>query len=101
MARQLTPGTSKPVIVQAALTVAVKYGFLNLTQERVAKQAGCSYGIITLRCGTMTALRRDVMRAAVAAQCLPVIASGLAIKHPSALKAPKPLRDAAAATLSA
>ena len=101
MARQYIKEVTKTTIVRAALTVAERDGFLNLTQKSIAEVAQCSYGTITGRCGTMTNSRRDVMRAAVLARSLGVIASGLAIKHPTALKAPKELRDAAAATLSA
>lgn len=101
MAPPKNPSFTKEKLTAVALRAAQVHGFEGLTQARVADLAGCSYGLITLRFGTMTGLRRDVMRAAVAAKCLPVIATGLALKHPTAKRAPKDLREKALATFSA
>lgn len=101
MSRSINPQHTKAALTQVALRVAVKVGFTNLSQAKVSTAAGCAYGTITARFGTMTALRRDVMRAALAERCLPVIAEGLALRHPTATKAPQELKDAALRTLSA
>ena len=101
MGRQTNPSFTKIELTRVALEVAERHGFLSFTLAQVAAAAGCGYGTVTLRFGTMAKLRRDIMRAAVKARCLPVIAVGLAIKNPIAAKAPDDLIKAALATLAA
>ena len=65
----------------------------------VASQAGVSPGLVSARLGTMAELRRAVMRAAVAAGTLRVVAEGLAMGDKHAMRAPVELRAAALSSL--
>ena len=84
-------------LLGVALRVAAAEGWRTLTRERIALQAGVSPGLVSARLGTMEALRRSVMRAAVRERVVPVVAEGLALRDPHAMKADDQLRALAAA----
>lgn len=82
-------------ILAAALALAPKRGYSNLTREEIAQKAGIPASLITYHMGTMPELRRQIMREAVRAKCLPVIAQGVACGDKHAMKAPAELRQEA------
>ena len=84
-------------LLDAALKLAAAEGWSNLTRDGIARVAGCSFALVTLRLGTMESIRRSVMRAAVRTRNVAVVAEGLALKDRQALKADQALRDLAAA----
>jgi AcrR family transcriptional regulator len=87
-------------ILAAALRVSVTVGYNRITRDDIALAAGCSPALVSEMFGTMTCMRRSLMRAAVANAVLPVIAQGLALRDPHALRAPAELRAAAAASIT-
>lgn len=93
------PALRKDRILQAALAVATSLGIDKMTRAEISEQAGVSTGLITRSFGTMIALKRDVMRAAVKMELLPVIAQGLASGDRHACKAPEELKQRAANSL--
>lgn len=82
----------KAQLLTAALEVSKTVGFARVTRDQIAARAGCAPTLVAHYFGTMTALRRDIMREAVRAECLPVLAQGLAVRDPHAAKAPEGLR---------
>jgi hypothetical protein len=78
----------REAIMTAALTVAAKVGY-------IATEADCSPGLVSAYLGTMPAMRRAVMRAAVARRVLAVVAQGLAMRDKHAMAAPEGVRAAA------
>jgi AcrR family transcriptional regulator len=89
-------------IMAAALRVSVTVGYNRITRDDIALAAGCSPALVSEMFGTMVCMRRALMRAAVANAVLPVIAQGLALRDPHALRAPAELRaEAARAMLEA
>lgn len=89
----------KAQILGAALIACQSAGFSRVTREQIASLAACPPTLISYYFGTMQALRRAIMREAVASECLPVIAQGLALRDPHALKAPEDLRRRALTSL--
>ena len=87
-------------ILRAALEIAPETGYNRLTRDEIAKRAKIPPTLISYHLGTMAELRRQIMRAAVQAECLPVIAQGLALRDRHALKAPEELRQRALQSLS-
>lgn len=87
-------------LTAVALRMAQEHGLNNITRDQIAKEAGVASGLVSLRLGTMPAMRRTVMRAAVAQGVLEVIAEGLAHRDPHALAAPLELRQKASAVLA-
>lgn len=93
------PEIRKKQIMQAALKVAKRDGFSNVTREAVAKAAACSPRLMNYYYGNVGQLRRDLMRAAIAARELKIIAQGLALRDRTARKAPEELKQKAVAAL--
>lgn len=87
---------AKDQILTAALTLAAKHGYLNVTRQAIADATGFATGTISWHFATMAQFRRSLMRAAVDRKDLAVIAQGLALKNAYALKASLPLRQQAA-----
>jgi AcrR family transcriptional regulator len=87
-------------ILEAALLVAQKMGFANIRQKDIAERAGCGYGTVTLHFKTMTQMRREIMRAAIKREILPIIAQGLGMGDPNAKKAPAEIKKKALASLA-
>lgn len=96
MRLRLDPKFRKELIILAALRVAERPGgWANLTRDMVAAEAGCATGTVSLHFNTMKQFRRAIMRAAIAKKNLNVLGQGLAMRDECALKADKPLREAA------
>lgn len=93
------PEVRREEIMAAALALAKKVGFSGVTREGVAKQAGCSPRLMNYYYGSIIQLKRDLMRAAIAAKELKVIAQGLAVKDRVARRAPEELKQQAVAAL--
>lgn len=88
-------------ILAAAVKLAQRHGYNRITREAIAAEARVSAALVTYHLGTMPDLRRAVMREAVRAQCLPVIAQGLTARDRHALKAPPELQRKALASAMA
>lgn len=99
--RRLYPADRKQEILDAAIRVAAKPGgWAKLTRDAVAKEANCAEGLPSKYFGTMVSFRRAIMRAAIVAEELSVIAQGLAASDKCAQKAPPELKSAAVKTLA-
>lgn len=98
--RRLTPEDKRKqreAILDAAVEVSKNHGYAHITREQVAQQAGISPALVSSYLGTVPKFRRDVMRRAVAVEALEVIAQGLVIKDPHAMKADEELKQRAIA----
>ena len=84
-------------LLGVALHLAAADGWRALTRESIAQAAGVSPGLVSARLGTMEALRRSVMRAAVRERVVAVVTQGLALRDRQAMKADETLRALAAA----
>jgi AcrR family transcriptional regulator len=97
---RLDPKERKNQILDVAVTLAATYGINTLRRDSVAKAAEVSDGLVSRYFNTMNQLRRAVMRAAVHREILPIIAEGIALRDPDALKASEELRAKALASLA-
>ena len=89
-------------VMAAALIVAERDGWQQMTRERVAAEAGVAAGTVNNAVGvggTMAGLRDAVMAEAVARGVLAIVAQGLAAGHPAAKAAPVEMRQGATALL--
>ncbi len=93
--------TTKQILEAAVRVASSPGGWSKLTRETVARAAGCSDALVSVHFGTMTVLRRDIMRHAIRARCLPIIAQGVAAGDKRAVAAPDALKREALATLTA
>ena len=98
---RLVPSARSRNIIDAALKAALAHpgGYMGVTREKIAEVAQCSPGLVSRYLGTMDATRRTIMREAIRAEALKIIAQGLAVRDRTALKAPEELKARALATL--
>lgn len=101
MKKRLQPDDRKQQILTAAIRVAARPGgWAKLTRDSVAKEADCAEGLPSKYFGTMISFRRSIMRAAIVAENLAVIAQGLAAGDKCAQKADEGLKRKALETLA-
>lgn len=99
--KRLDPKVRKEEILAVAVAHASVVGLNGLRRDDVAKKAGVANGLVSRYFNTMIQLRRAVLRSAVHNEILPLIAQGLAMREPEAMKASDELKKKALATLSA
>ena len=93
---RLDPKKRTEELLDVALRLAEKNGLHALTRDSIAAEAKVSPALVTARLGTMEAMRRSVMRAAIRHRCLRVVAEGIVSGDKHARKADPSLRQAAA-----
>lgn len=93
--RRKDPTDRRAEIVAAAVHVAERDGIQRASFGAVAEVARCSRSTVVHYYPTLPQLHRDLMRAAIRRECLPVVAEGLARRDRHALKAPEQLKDRA------
>ncbi len=98
--KRVHPTIRRDLLLDAAVTVARRDGFNSMTRNSIAEQAGVSPPLVSRYLGTMKQLKRDVMRSAVQRSILPIVAQGLALGDPHAMKAPFDLRERAARSIA-
>lgn len=89
----------KEEVMAAALRLAEQHGYQRITREQIAEAAGVRGPLLHYYFGTMTQFRRELMRRAVLLGNLKVIAQGLAVDDPQAVKADPMVRLAALESL--
>jgi AcrR family transcriptional regulator len=94
--RRLDPAVRTAELLSVALEVASARGWRQMTRDCIAVAAGVSPALVSARLGTMDALRRSVMRAAVKQRVVSVVAEGLAVGDAQARKASDELKRLAA-----
>lgn len=87
-------------LLQLAVSLAEGTGYMKVTRKQIADKAGVCEALVTHRLGTMAAVRRSVIRRAIATQNVRVLAQGLAANDPHARKAPDDLKQQAAQWLA-
>jgi len=90
------PALRRRCILQAAIKIACKIGYTNLTRSSIAEKAGVSEALVSRYFGTMVQMKRDVMRYAIHENVYQIVAQGLAINDKHAAKAPQNIKDKAA-----
>ena len=79
IAKRFKPRVRREMILIAALRVARRPGgWSTMTRERIAKEAHCSEGLVSVYLGSMDSVRRHVMKAAIKYEYFDLIAQGLA-----------------------
>ncbi len=97
--KRMNPETRSEGIIEAGLRLAKAHGWKSLTRDGVATEAGVSFAMVNVRFGTMTQLKRAVMREAIRRRELKVVAQGYVSDDPTALKIDDELKSAALQSL--
>lgn len=93
------PWERKQDIMRAALRVAKREGYLNITRQLVSKECPCSTGLVSHYFGTIDNLRTELMHEAVRIVDLDVIAQGLAVNEHLLIDLDPKIKRAAALSL--
>lgn len=80
-----------------ALQLAQETHYRHVTLAAIAERAGVTHPLVSMRLGTMTNIRRDILRDAIKEGNVVVLAQGLADRERIALKAPPELQARARA----
>lgn len=88
---RMVPKERQQVIVNAAVKLAQSKPYTQVTRDEIAAAAGIVPSVVSHHFGTMTKLRRAVLRAAIAQRIVAVVADGLAARDPHAKKADEAL----------
>jgi AcrR family transcriptional regulator len=86
--------------IETALELAKDKPYYQVTRNEIADAVGIAGSVVQWHFGTVKNMRRDIMRAAIKAEHLDVIAQGIANRDPHALKAPAELRTRALVALA-
>lgn len=87
-------------IIDAAMRMSRLYGYREVTRKDIASAARCSEALVSSYFGTMTQLRRSVIRAAIDQRDLAILAQVIAAKDKHVAKIPADLRVAALVSLA-
>lgn len=90
----------KDKILGAAMQLANLKGFNRVTRNDIADKAEVATGSVSYHFKSMKKLQAAMMARAVESENIKVLAQGLGVRHPVALKAPEALRIKAARTLA-
>lgn len=101
MKKRMTGTDRTERILAAAVKLAERKGFLQVTREGVAKEAKVSTGLVSTYFGSMDKLRDEIMRVAVRDEIMAIIAAGVLSKNRVAQRAPDDLRKRAVESLAA
>jgi len=95
------PKDRKEELLAAALKLAEKQGYKNVSRMAIADACGVSEALLSHHFGTMVEFRRTLMRYAVKEGNATLVMQGLADGNPYARKAPEALRLAAITQMTA
>lgn len=86
--------------IEAALALAKDKPYYQVTRNEIADAVGVAGSVVQWHFGTVKQMRRQIMRAAIAAERLDIIAQGITNRDPYALRAPAELRTRALVSLA-
>lgn len=89
---RLPPAQREPLLLQAAVEEAEQVGFSRITQQGIAARAGVAGSLVYHYLGAMADVKSAVMLHAVQNRNLRIVAQGMALNDPIAMKAPRKLR---------
>lgn len=95
--KRISPEMRKSALLNAAVELAKSQGYANVKREDIADEAGVSVSLTNHYFSNMNQLRKAIMRHAVTNEILEVIAQGITVKDPQALRASDEVKSKALA----
>lgn len=92
---------SKSLMLDNAVSLAMRVGFQNVTRKMLAERSGTANSTVSYHFGSMEKLQAAIIRRAIEKRLLVVVAQGLTARECHALQAPQELKDAAARIIAA
>lgn len=78
----MRPEERKAQILAAGLKLAVQFGYMNLTDRDLAREARCSKSLVLHYFGSILTVRREILLEAIRVENLAVIRQGWGMKAP-------------------
>lgn len=78
----MRPDDRKAQILAAGLKLAVQFGYMNLTDRDLAREAKCSKSLVLHHFGSILTVRREILLEAIRVENLAVIRQGWGMKAP-------------------
>ena len=78
----MRPEERKAQILAAGLKLAVQFGYMNLTDRDLAREAKCSKSLVLHYFGSISTVRRKILLEAIRVENLAVIRQGWGMKAP-------------------
>lgn len=78
----MRPDDRKAQILAAGLKLAVQFGYMNLTDRDLAREARCSKSLVLHYFGSILTVRREILLEAIRVENLAVIRQGWGMKAP-------------------
>ena len=91
--------SKKQAILLVAVHLAKRDGYTVVTRDEIAETAGVAMGTVTNHLGTMTQIRRAVVRYAIRTEVMQIILQALVMKDPLIRKLDPDLKKRALASL--
>lgn len=85
----------KEMVLCTAIQMSLKVGYQHLIRDDVAKAAEVSGSLVNKYFGTIDNLKKEVLRAAIEKGIVEIVAQGLGMRDPEALKAPEEIKQKA------
>ena len=79
---KMRPEERKAQILVAGLKLAVQFGYMNLTDRDLAREAKCSKSLVLHYFGSILTVRREILLEAILVENLAVIRQGWGMKAP-------------------
>lgn len=94
MTKRLNPTDRRAEILDAAIRTSRTYGYRETTRKDIADAARCSEALVSSYFGTMTQMRRAIIRRAIDIEDLAILAQAITAKDAHVAKIPEALRIA-------
>ena len=78
----MRPEERKAQILAAGLKLAVQFGYMNLTDRDLAREAKCSKSLVLHHFGSILTVRREILLEAIRVENLAVIRQGWGMNAP-------------------
>lgn len=88
----MSPEKRKEQILKQSIKVACKYGYSNVTREKIIGPLKISQGLIIFYFKSMGNLKKEIMQTAIEREILDIIIQGIGVRDPYALGISKKLK---------
>ena len=85
-AKRTAPQERRELILEAAIKLSIEIGYNKITRDKIAEYAQVTSSLIAVHFPRMQSIKAAVMEAAVERDIVEIIAQGLTLHDPRALK---------------
>lgn len=85
-AKRTAPDKRRELILDAAIKLSVEIGYNKLTRDAIAERAKVSSALVSAYFSRMHTIKTAVMQAAIEREIVEIIAQGMTLNDPHALK---------------